>query len=351
MKILDKYVLKECATYFTLSLITFITLFAVIDGVSNIDLFIKFGVKVGGSYILGRIPLYTVRVIPIATLISTMATLSKFSSTSELIVVKALGISLYRFSIPIMAFSLLTSLLSLSVENELVPLGIKKVKEVQKLTGKNEEKEPFVGIWIKRGKGKFIHFTVYKPKEKIGEKVSLFVVKDFQPIERIDALKAKYLKGTLWEFKGAFVRKLNEGKSRNVKELTVNLGISPKEILLSRKPPQEKSLIELYLDIKKLEKVGYESNQLKLELFSRLALALMPFIATLIGIPLGVYNPRNKKGYTVIVAALTIVVMWITVSFFLSLGKGEVLPPFYASFAPLFIFSSVGLILLGRLDT
>ena len=77
----------------------------------------------------------------------------------------------------------------------------------------------------------------------------------------------------------------------------------------------------------------------------------MPIIVTLIGIPLGVYNPRNKKGYTVIVAALTVVIMWITVSFFLSLGKGGVLPPLYASLAPLFIFASVGLILLGRLDT
>ncbi len=351
MKILDRYVLKECATYFALSLITFITLFAVIDTVSNIDLFIKFGVKTGISYIIGRIPLYAVRVIPIATLLSTMATLSKFSSTSELIVVKALGISLYRFSLPIIGFSLLASLLSLTVEDRLVPLGLRKVKEIQALTGKTEEKAPFAGIWIKKGKEEFIHFTVYKPKEREGEKLSLFKVKDFQPVKRIDALTAKYIKGTLWKLENAFIRKLNEGKNRAVKEIKVNLGISPKEILLSRRAPQERGLFELYLDIKRLERVGYESNQLQLELFSRLELALMPIVVTLIGIPLGVYNPRNKKGYTVIVAALTVVIMWITVSFFLSLGKGGVLPPLYASLAPLFMFASVGLILLGRLDT
>ena len=179
MKILDRYVLKECATYFTLSLITFITLFAVIDTVSNIDIFIKFGLKTGVSYIIGRIPLYMVRVIPIATLLSTMATLSKFSSTSELIVVKALGISLYRFSLPIISFSILISFLSLTIEDRMVPLGLRKVREIQALTGKSEEKVPFAGIWIKKGKEEFIHFTVYKPKERKGERVSFFKVRTF----------------------------------------------------------------------------------------------------------------------------------------------------------------------------
>ena len=68
-------------------------------------------------------------------------------------------------------------------------------------------------------------------------------------------------------------------------------------------------------------------------------------------IPLGVFNPRNKKGYTLVIAAALIVLMWITISFFTSLGKSGLLPPLYAAFAPEFMFLSIGLILLSRMET
>lgn len=352
VKVLDRYVFSEGLKYFTLSLLTFLTLFAIIDMVSNLDIFMKLGFEAGITYVLGRFPLYGVRVIPIAVLLSAMITLSRFSSTSELIVVKALGISIYRFSLPLMALALIASLLSLALQEKAVPSGLKKVKEVEAALGERRgEGAPVNGVWLKSGRERFIFFWKFLPSKQEGERITVLKVEGVKPVERIDALRGVYEGGGRWKLEKGFVRELSSLKSSEFKVKRVELGITPKELLFSSVSPESMGLLELFLTVKRLSKIGYETNYLSLELYSRLALSLLPLVVVIIGIPFGVYNPRNRKGYTLLFAALLIVSMWVVISLFLSLGKSGVLPPSYAAFAPLFMFGAAGLILLGRVET
>jgi lipopolysaccharide export system permease protein len=100
-----------------------------------------------------------------------------------------------------------------------------------------------------------------------------------------------------------------------------------------------------------MEKIGYDARTYWVEFYTKFSIPLLPIIVALIGIPLGTYNPRNRKGYTLWVAIGLIVFMWIMISFFINLGKSGVLPPIYASFAPHILFLSVGLWLLARVET
>jgi len=351
VKILDRYAFTEALRFFALSLLTFLTLFLIIDLVSNIDLFMKGGVKTGLTYLIGRLPLYAVRVIPIATLLSTMLTLSKFSSTNELTVVRALGISVYRFSIPLFVLALFVSLFSLSLQEFAVPKGLKAVEKVRVKKKKKRKVIPATGIWMKNSKGQFVFFWEFNPEEKRAKRVSVLKVKGYRPTGRIDAKEGKNERGTVWKLREGFVRNLEELRSSPFKEAEVDLGISAKEVKLSAVTPESMGLWELFLTAKRLERIGYRADYLWLELYSKVALSLLPVVVTLLGIPFGVYNPRNKKGYTALFAAALIVSMWIVISLFLSLGKSGVLPPSYAAFAPLFMFGALGLILLARVET
>jgi lipopolysaccharide export system permease protein len=129
------------------------------------------------------------------------------------------------------------------------------------------------------------------------------------------------------------------------------LGVGIKDLILSTYNPETMGLWELFLSIKRLKKLNYDTQYLQIEFYSKLSLAVLPLITAIIGIPFGVYNPRNKKGYTVAIAAAIVVAMWITISLFLSLGKGGVLPPAYAAFGPTLLFGAVGLFLLGRVES
>jgi len=156
VKVLDRYVFSEGLRFFLLTLTTFLLLFAVIDFVSNFDLTSKVGLKGLLLYVAGRLPLYGVRVLPIATLIGTMLTLSKFSESNELTVARALGISTYRFSAPLLVLAALASLLSVGIQDRLVPEGLRKATEVA-LKAHKEAKGPerLPGVWFKDKKGDF----------------------------------------------------------------------------------------------------------------------------------------------------------------------------------------------------
>lgn len=354
VKTLDRYVLKESFKFFILALSTFLVLFLVIDFVSNVDTFMKIGLKEGFLYVLCRLPLYAVRVIPIAVLISTMVTMSSFSSTSELIATKALGISVYRFSLPIVFLGITASFVSLFLQELLVPPAIKMAKEIRFPGFEKGEKELFVSansLWFKSD-DRFIYMERFFPESGEAEKISIIkVTPDFIPIERIDARFGKNVKGSDWELRNCFLRNLKK-LSVNFQDVKyVNLGIDKKDLVFSKPEPETMGIVELFLLVNQLQKIGYDVTPLLVEMYSKLSISFLPVVVAIIGIPLGVFNPRNKKGYTLVIAALLIVAMWITISLFLSLGKSGVLPPLYASFAPVFLFLSVGLILLARVET
>ena len=347
VKILDRYVFSEGLKTLFLTLLTFLTLFGIVDFVSHIDLIMKAGFSKGLQFVSGRLPLYTVRVLPIAVLLTTMITLSRFSSTSELTVVRALGISIYRFSVPLFLLAVLSSCASLIVQESLLPEGLKLS---QKIEGKSGTKGELKGVWFQGKNGEFVFVWSFNTEKREGKWASLIKVKQFQPEERLDAERVYYRGNNTWEFENVLKRNLKTLKSTHVPKLTLNLGVGVKDLKLSEKNPQLSGLIELYLTIKRLSRIGYDTTEMEVELYSKLSLALFPIVVTAIGIPFGVYNPRNRKGYTVAIASLIIVVMWVTTALFLSLGKSGVLPPMYAAFAPLMIFGALGLFLLGRVE-
>jgi lipopolysaccharide export system permease protein len=353
VKILDRYVFIEVARYFFLSLVTFIVLFVVIDFVSKIDSLLKSGITDGFLYVTYRIPLYMVRVIPIATLIATMVTLANFSSSSELIVVKSLGISLYRFSLPILFFALLSSVVSCLINELVIPRSIPLAKEIQyKVKKKRNLHISGNSVWFKKSSDLFVFMKQIDTRTFEAKRISIFFLgKEFSPVKRIDAFYGINIKDGIWKLKDCFERDLLNLRVKSYPEKEINLGIGKKDLVLTRIEPEIMNSISLYRVIRQLEKVGYDVRSYLVELYSKFAISLLPLIVAVIGIPLGVFNPRNRKGYTLVIAAVLIVLMWITISFFTSLGKSGLLPPLYAAFAPEFMFLSIGLILLSRMET
>ncbi|WP_163328149.1 LptF/LptG family permease [Desulfurobacterium thermolithotrophum] len=353
VKRLDRYVFIETLRYFVLTLLTFMVLFIVIDFVSKMDTFLKSGIADGFLYVIYRLPLYTVRVIPIATLIATMVTLSNFSFSNELTVVKALGISVYRFSFPIIFLAFLASILSFLIGELIVPKSISLSKSIYYKVKENKNFHVSgKSIWFKKDEKTFVFMEYVNPEKSETKRISiLFLGKEFSPTKRIDALYGINVKDDIWKLKNCFERELKELKTTKISEKEINLGIGKKDLIFTQIETETMSSFLLYKVIKQLKRAGYDTTGYLVDLYSKLAISLLPLVVAVIGIPLGVFNPRNKKGYTLVIAAALIVFMWITISFFSSLGKSGVLPPFYSAFAPEVMFLSIGLLLLARMDT
>jgi lipopolysaccharide export system permease protein len=112
MKILDRYLLAEYLRNMLLTSLIFLFLFVTIDFFEKIRMFLTNNATLAQmlSYSLFQIPIALAQILPAVILLSSLITFGNLSRHSEIIALKANGISLLRFALPILGVSILTSL-------------------------------------------------------------------------------------------------------------------------------------------------------------------------------------------------------------------------------------------------
>jgi lipopolysaccharide export system permease protein len=122
---IDRYVLLEVLGPFLGGVFFFSFVFLMFQALRLSDFFIIHGVsllvllELASLMILSFLPI----ALPIAFLIGVLVGFGRLSSDSELVAMKANGISVLRLSAPVLALALLVSLLSLGLNMEWVPAG------------------------------------------------------------------------------------------------------------------------------------------------------------------------------------------------------------------------------------
>ena len=109
IKKIDRYILRQFILTAIFALFAFIMIFVAIDMMENLDDFLDRHAtpQIIMLYYLHFIPEIIKLMVPVAMLLSSLFTTGRFSTYSELTALKSGGVSLYRFMVPIMIFSLL----------------------------------------------------------------------------------------------------------------------------------------------------------------------------------------------------------------------------------------------------
>src|SRR5208283_2866409 len=106
-RILDEYILREFLAMFALVLAGFVLLmivFTFFDLVGDI-LRNHIALSVVGEYLLNLTPSMLYNIAPLAVLIAALVTFGVMNRNSEIVAIKATGISLYRLVIPILTMA------------------------------------------------------------------------------------------------------------------------------------------------------------------------------------------------------------------------------------------------------
>jgi lipopolysaccharide export system permease protein len=113
----------------------------------------------------------------------------------------------------------------------------------------------------------------------------------------------------------------------------------PEDIKRVVKKSEEMGFLELLAYIKNIENEGYDAYVYKVDLYAKLAFPFVSFIMCLVGAGIA---SRSKLKESLSVSIFYGICMaffyWIFYSFCLSLGYGEMLPPFMAAWAANVVF-------------
>ena len=113
--LLDRYIFRELWSPFLSTLTALCFIIFAKEMLRLIDLLVSKGISISSlmKILLFLLPSFLVLTLPIACLIASISTFSRLSFDNEMIAMRAVGMSLWRMSIPVLLFSILVFLATL----------------------------------------------------------------------------------------------------------------------------------------------------------------------------------------------------------------------------------------------
>lgn len=355
LPILSRYILREFLKLFGLGAAALLTLSLLVEFFERIDDFLEHKAELSFviEYFLLFIPRIFIYTIPIATLIATLLTIGILSRNSELVAMRAAGISLYSVATPILVLALGLSLFSFIANETVVPQVNRRLDYVKNVKIKKKPRMAFYQqnkVWIQDSENTILNIGLIPPEGNKFYEVTLYKLdQDFRLIERIDAREISW-SGEGWVFSDGSRKTFSpEGGMNNeaFQEIHYKLSKRPEDIRVIEKRSEEMNILEIYRHAKRLKETGYRTTRYVVDMHSKISFAFVSFVMALFGIPFAFRGGRSEGIVIGIGASILIAFLyWIVFSSGISLGRAEVFPPLLAAWIGNLLFGASGIYML-----
>jgi lipopolysaccharide export system permease protein len=351
LRILSLYIAREFLKIFSFMVASFVALYTIFDFLEKANNFGEAGVSTATmiSFFILQIPEITSLMIPVAVLMATVLTLGLMGKRNEVVAIKSSGISMLRFTTPLLLIALALTLMVALINETVVPGTKAKTNYiwnvlVEKQPGQLLHKEKF---WLK-GQNSIYRVGFYDPEsQSLADVVYYRFDREFNLSMRVDARRARYLGGRWVFFSGLYQERLGEGAytGQSFDERVVDLPEKPNDFSRLSKPSEEMSFGELARYVQKIEDEGYDTRRYRVDLQGKISFPFVTLIMALLGAPLALHKERGTSLPVGVVMGLGCALLyWISFSYARSLfGYTGVLPPFISAWLPNGVFFLGGL--------
>ncbi|MFT8735990.1 MAG: LPS export ABC transporter permease LptG [Zymomonas mobilis] len=304
-------------------------------------------------YVLLRTPQLTARFLPFAVLLGVLITLSTLNQNSEIISMKAAGISAHQILMPLIASCFVIACVSFVFNDRIVTRATARLDAWQAVDYGHPPPAATSGvnIWVRDG-DRLIHVSNV---QGYGDKIRL---SDITVYHRINKTLVSILSADdgVWTGHGWHLNhvKYFDVAKDSVTEKAVydiNTDLPPERFTLADVKAEEKEVIPLYQAIRSLDAAGRPTDELKAGLLHRFtgafAVILMPILGSVAGFGLA----RSGKLFVRIVIGMSLgFAYFVADNFALAMGNLGTYPPLLAACAPFVLFFLIGEAVLVRTE-
>jgi lipopolysaccharide export system permease protein len=352
MKLLGRYIGKAVVTGSMLALLLLVSVATLIDFVNEMD-------DVGNQgytylrvvvYILLTMPQRIYELFPFAMLLGGLLSLGNLAANSELVVMRATGVSVGRI-IGAAFFSGLILTISIILLGEFVaPVSEQKAKSLRNSsTAQRLTLSSHNGLWAKDG-DRFLNIHDVFPDMRLG-RIHVFEINDKgQLTEFISAESAAY-DGSHWQLSGVLHRQIDSDKitKRWSHEERWERLLSPDLFDVIVVKPRHMSAIKLQRYIRYLQKNGLDSSQYELAFWTRFTIPLAGLVMMLLAMPFVFGSLRSGgAGQRLFMGVLIGVAFHLIYQSFIKLGLVYDASPFIVATLPLLIILFIAFVLISR---
>jgi lipopolysaccharide export system permease protein len=358
LRILSLYMAREFLKLFGFLMTSFVGIYTIFDFIEKVDNFQEAQVATSTmiSFFILQIPEIISLLLPMAVLMGTVLTLGLMAKKNEIVAVKSSGISVFRFTLPIILLSLLLALGTALLNETILPQTKAKTNYiwdhlVEKKPDRLYSKEKF---WYK-GQNSIYNIGFYdSDTQTLVKTIYYHFDNDFNLDRRIDARRVRYLGENRWAFISGLSQERLEGGGYSVRpftEMILKLPEIPGDFKRLHKPSNEMSLNELAAFVRKIEKEGYDARRYRVDLLGKISFPFVCLIMALWGIGLSLFKEKGASLAPAVILGLGVALLyWVSFSYTRSVfGYSGILPPFLAVWLPNGLFGLGGLLMLSSI--
>ena len=336
--ILDRYISAIYLRAAGISFAALLGLFYISTFIDKSDRLFK-GQTTGGTVLqlLGFMtPQFIYYVIPLAALLSVLVTFGLLSRSSELSVMKACGISLYRIAAPLLILSIAWSGILFGLEQRILARANEQVDRIDsQIRGRAPRtSNPLSRTWLIGHDGDIYHYQQFEPASKALEKLSIYrpAKTGWQLESQLFTPRAVFT-GSEWVGTNGWQQDFGgRGWSAFPKR---TLALEPPDYFETQQPIAEMMTVpELKRFIDEQAASGFNVVPLTIELQKKLAFPLVTVVMTLLAIPFGMTTGKRGTLYGIGIGIVMALSYWVVGNAFAAIGKAGMLDPIMAGWAP-----------------
>lgn len=356
--VMDRYVLQVFGGVFSLVLLSGISLYVVSDLTQVIDEIIRF--QVPRATVLAYYSYMSLQIFydlaPILVLVTTLISFSLLSRTNEITAAKALGISLYRLAVPVVAAAILLSVFAAALEVLVLPATNQEAQRLaDQIAGKDAPRTySRPDRWLFGKDGYIYNFLHYDRSTKSLQRFQAFELGEDRKLRsRLFAAEARFDPSLHnhrggWLVADGWIQRFDLPPGAKGKEFVrftgsaeVDCRESPEFFVAETRRPEQMGYNELSRYIQELRASGKAVPDLEVELYKKVAFPVTSLVMALVALPFAFRLGRQGALYGIGVSIGLGFLFFGVMALSSALGQASVLPPIVAVWAPSAVFGTL----------
>jgi lipopolysaccharide export system permease protein len=304
-------------------------------------------------YVALRIPQLTTRFLPFSVLLGTLITLVSFNQHSEIISMKAAGISAHQIIAPLMLTSILVAGFAFLFNERIATRATATLNawEAVDYGPVPPSANAASNVWVRHG-GDLIFARQVSGRGRDTSLRDITIYRRTNGIltSTIQAETAK-VRGNGWRLEKVKIFNIESMSTQRLPSLMAGAGIDPTQFTLAQVSPDEKNFFELNKLIKQLKAAGRPTETLEAGLWHKvsgpLSSVLMPLLAAIAAFGLA------RSGQLLLRAIIGMALgfaYFVADNFALAMGNFGAYPPLLAAWGPFILFFLIGETMLVRTE-
>jgi LPS export ABC transporter permease LptG/LPS export ABC transporter permease LptF len=365
--VLDGYIGKMYLRVFGLTFVALVGIFQISTFIDLSDKVFKGTTTAGMLFTLlwYETPQYIYWCIPLSVLIGGLVTVGILTRTSEIIVMRACGISLYRAAAPLLVFAVVAGGVLFLFEENVLAYSNRRAQELRHVIrgGTPRTIDILERRWILGRRGDIYNYVFFDPRRT---ELSGFSVFRFAP--RAGRLQSRAFYKTvtfsgrstgfeqtvIWQARDGWVREFDRQVAQRsyASVERADLSVEPPQYFMTEQTPAERmTYAQLKRYIVELRASGINMTDYEVELYRKVSFPWVTLIMTLIAVPFAVTTGRRGAMYGIGLGIVLALVYWVAMSVSGAIGASGVIHPLLAAWAPNILFAAAAAYLLLTVRT